>query len=335
MLCFVEQSHKVLISGQALNVAIAKAQMEHLRRALPTMHHHASLTPEVPTNPAVVAHEGSYSHLSVAAASMQTAEGFERSECVDHHVTHHLKDPLKHTLSPGGESNHDSCYDSDNSPLSSRRNSSHMDHSDVSRTTSDTLGTELEKDDVKRAASHELLPTMHLQSSSSNSSSLLDSNAQITNSRSCETVAAVSSGDSTSSSASQYVSKVEFALKLGYTEEQIGAVLDRLGTDVGQNELLGELIKLGHDNETLAHQQKAVVAPRVSGGSGGTGSHDNVTGKKPLLERKSSGGSVLQSSGHVAAMAAATKKQSAAVAAASPQSNLRPIVIDGSNVAMR
>ncbi|XP_033209999.1 endoribonuclease ZC3H12A-like isoform X2 [Belonocnema kinseyi] len=42
-----------------------------------------------------------------------------------------------------------------------------------------------------------------------------------------------------------YTARVEFALKLGYTERLVQAALQKLGPDPGQNELLEELIKLG------------------------------------------------------------------------------------------
>lgn len=42
-----------------------------------------------------------------------------------------------------------------------------------------------------------------------------------------------------------YTQRVEFALKLGYTERLVQAALSRLGTSPAQNELLAELIKLG------------------------------------------------------------------------------------------
>lgn len=42
-----------------------------------------------------------------------------------------------------------------------------------------------------------------------------------------------------------YTHRVEFALKLGYTERLVQAALARLGSDPAQNELLAELIKLG------------------------------------------------------------------------------------------
>ncbi|XP_064489403.1 probable ribonuclease ZC3H12B isoform X2 [Ornithodoros turicata] len=43
----------------------------------------------------------------------------------------------------------------------------------------------------------------------------------------------------------QYATKVEFAVKLGYTEAQVQMALRRLGPQPTQNELLAELIKLG------------------------------------------------------------------------------------------
>lgn len=42
-----------------------------------------------------------------------------------------------------------------------------------------------------------------------------------------------------------YIQRVEFALKLGYTERLVQSALSRLGTNPAQNELLAELIKLG------------------------------------------------------------------------------------------
>lgn len=43
----------------------------------------------------------------------------------------------------------------------------------------------------------------------------------------------------------QVVCRVEFALKLGYTEKLVQAALQKLGPSPTQNELLEELIKLG------------------------------------------------------------------------------------------
>lgn len=88
--------------------------------------------------------------------------------------------------------------------------------------------------------------------------------------------------------------RVEFALKLGYTEKLVQAALQKLGPAPAQNELLAELIKLG--------AQKGV---------GGVGSCDN----SPTDSTIDVADLLLHGdqTGHV----------------------LRPIVIDGSNVAMR
>lgn len=80
-----------------------------------------------------------------------------------------------------------------------------------------------------------------------------------------------------------YIARVEFALKLGYTEHLVQAALEKLGPDPDQNELLAELIKLGAN-----YSQKLTQPPEETDGSSKT----DLT------------------------------------------SNLRPIVIDGSNVAM-
>ncbi|RLU20210.1 hypothetical protein DMN91_006817 [Ooceraea biroi] len=102
-----------------------------------------------------------------------------------------------------------------------------------------------------------------------------------------------------------YTARVEFALKLGYTERLVQAALQKLGPDPGQNELLAELIKLG-----------ATCSPRLS---------DGPEESDGLLDAEmgadEGGGSILATT-----MATATNTTSSA--------GLRPVVIDGSNVAM-
>uniref|UniRef100_A0A0K8TCB8 C3H1-type domain-containing protein n=1 Tax=Lygus hesperus TaxID=30085 RepID=A0A0K8TCB8_LYGHE len=91
---------------------------------------------------------------------------------------------------------------------------------------------------------------------------------------------------------SGYTSRLEFALKLGYTERHVQAALQKLGPNPGQNELLAELIKIG------AHAQ-----PLGSDGSTEWGDdEENVPSD------------VTQQS--------------------TDDSRLRPVVVDGSNVAM-
>lgn len=82
-----------------------------------------------------------------------------------------------------------------------------------------------------------------------------------------------------------YHARVEFALKLGYTERLVQAALAKLGPDPGQNELLAELIKLG------------AQGPRLAEGEGDAEGQENPAEANSCC--------------------------------------LRPVVIDGSNVAMR
>lgn len=100
---------------------------------------------------------------------------------------------------------------------------------------------------------------------------------------------------------------MEFALKLGYTEKLVQAALQKLGPDPEQNELLAELIKLG-----------ATCTPRLNDSPEETdGSLDNDLGTDE------GGGSILTSATTPSTM---ITMSSTAV--------LRPVVIDGSNVAM-
>uniref|UniRef100_A0A668AJA8 C3H1-type domain-containing protein n=1 Tax=Myripristis murdjan TaxID=586833 RepID=A0A668AJA8_9TELE len=87
--------------------------------------------------------------------------------------------------------------------------------------------------------------------------------------------------------------KVEFALKLGYSEDLVLLVLKKLGPDALINDVLGELVKLGAKTNT---------EPQGGGGGGPTMSHSpSSLSSSSLLEDKE---------------------------------NLRPVVVDGSNVAM-
>lgn len=96
-----------------------------------------------------------------------------------------------------------------------------------------------------------------------------------------------------------YTQRVEFALKLGYTEKLVQAALTRLGSDPAQNELLAELIKLGAQTHlTDSHNQTQNGGESIQS----TGSSTNLSnGKIETTDGRHTG--------------------------------LRPIVIDGSNVA--
>ncbi|KAM4730975.1 putative ribonuclease ZC3H12C [Anableps anableps] len=99
--------------------------------------------------------------------------------------------------------------------------------------------------------------------------------------------------------------KVEFALKLGYSEELVLLVLRKLGPDALINDMLGELVKLGTKTE-MEQQKGPSVSQSPSSSLSSLTSNSSLESCRlqspsPLLEDKD---------------------------------NFRPVVIDGSNVAM-
>ncbi|KAJ7310574.1 hypothetical protein JRQ81_007531 [Phrynocephalus forsythii] len=98
----------------------------------------------------------------------------------------------------------------------------------------------------------------------------------------------------------EYQSKIDFALKLGYAGDQIQAVLNKLGPDALINDILAELVRLGNKAES---EGQAVTGSTP--GTSGPGTKETASPETSLEEE------VVDSS-----------------------DNLRPIVIDGSNVAM-
>ncbi|XP_015271148.1 PREDICTED: probable ribonuclease ZC3H12B [Gekko japonicus] len=98
----------------------------------------------------------------------------------------------------------------------------------------------------------------------------------------------------------EYQSKIDFALKLGYAGDQIQAVLNKLGPDALINDILAELVRLGNKAESEGQASTGSTAS-----SAGPGTKETASPELSLEDE------VVDSS-----------------------DNLRPIVIDGSNVAM-
>ncbi|KAF4118738.1 probable ribonuclease ZC3H12C [Onychostoma macrolepis] len=106
----------------------------------------------------------------------------------------------------------------------------------------------------------------------------------------------------------EYQTKMEFALKLGYAEDLVRLVLNKLGSDALINDVLGELVKLGSKPENEGGIQTLSQSTSTSSSSSGTSSFCSFSDS--LDSRRSESPSV------------------------EDKDNLRPIVIDGSNVAM-
>lgn len=100
----------------------------------------------------------------------------------------------------------------------------------------------------------------------------------------------------------EYQSKMEFALKLGYSGEQVEAVLNKLGAAALINDVLAELVRLGNK-----------VEPELQPCS----STFTSVSQPPCVKE------------------AASPEVSLEDDSVDIYDNLRPIVIDGSNVAMR
>ena len=101
----------------------------------------------------------------------------------------------------------------------------------------------------------------------------------------------------------EYQSKMEFALKLGYSGDQVETVLNKLGAAALINDVLAELVRLGNKVEPeIQPCSSAAIA--------------NISRSPCMKENTSPDVSVEEDSMDIF-------------------DNLRPIVIDGSNVAMR
>lgn len=105
--------------------------------------------------------------------------------------------------------------------------------------------------------------------------------------------------------------KVEFALKLGYSEDLVLLVLRKLGPDALINDILGELVKLGTKTE-------------VEQGGPAVSQSSFTSLSSSLVCSSSSSNSCLDSYRLLCPSQLLDDKE-----------NLRPVVVDGSNVAMR
>lgn len=106
-------------------------------------------------------------------------------------------------------------------------------------------------------------------------------------------------------------SKVEFALKLGYSEELVLLVLRKLGPHALINDILGELVKLGTKAE-MEHQGGAASQSPSSSLSSSLACSSSSSNSSPESSRLPCPTPMLEDI-----------------------DNLRPVVVDGSNVAMR
>ncbi|KAE8299765.1 putative ribonuclease ZC3H12C [Larimichthys crocea] len=110
-----------------------------------------------------------------------------------------------------------------------------------------------------------------------------------------------------------YRTKVEFALKLGYSEELVLLVLRKLGPDALINDILGELVKLGTKTE-MEQQGGSTVSQFTS---------SSLSSSLASSSTASSSNSSLDSCRLLCPSQLLEDKE-----------NLRPVVVDGSNVAM-
>ncbi|XP_062287923.1 probable ribonuclease ZC3H12C [Scomber scombrus] len=113
--------------------------------------------------------------------------------------------------------------------------------------------------------------------------------------------------------------KVEFALKLGYSEELVLLVLKKLGPEALINDILGELVKLG--TKTEMEQQR--------GGFGGGSTISQFPSSTLSSSLACSSSSFSSSTSSLDSCRLLCPSQ-----LLEDKENLRPVVVDGSNVAM-
>lgn len=112
----------------------------------------------------------------------------------------------------------------------------------------------------------------------------------------------------------EYQTKLEFALKLGYAEDLVRLVLSKLGSDALINDILGELVKLGSKSDTDSGAATSSSSASSSLASSGSSSSSACSFSDSTDSRRS---------------------ESPSQSVLDDKDNLRPVVVDGSNVAMR
>ncbi|KAG1661287.1 putative ribonuclease ZC3H12C [Nymphon striatum] len=153
----------------------------------------------------------------------------------------------------------DSSYDSDGE---SGQNTTDVFHEDISRTVSETLGAEF--------AEYINIDTDKLVFPPSDS---IDDNS-----------------DESSSSDIQDTHRIDFALKLGYTEEQIRIAYQKLGDNAEPNELLAELIRLVETcpnfrkSKQLLTQSKSSPVPDTHQGGGNECSEEDLGLRRIIID---------------------------------------------------
>ncbi|KAJ8013115.1 hypothetical protein DPEC_G00049940 [Dallia pectoralis] len=110
---------------------------------------------------------------------------------------------------------------------------------------------------------------------------------------------------------SEYRYKIEFALKLGYPKDLVLLVLRKLGPDALINDILGELVKLGAKTDT---EDPGGSAPYQSPSSSSISSSSACSSSSSSLD--------------------SCRQDFSSQLLSDDKDNLRPVVVDGSNVAM-
>ena len=245
------------------------------------------------TSPARQPHSGQTGAITTPTSSPSTSTSLNSSpnnaikDARQSHLEYSQQDGMcRSTTSPGLES-HDSCYDSDGSNCESQRNLDS--HDSVTKTVSDTLAGELSEDPLPKRVRKRQDDLDVMEDGCSTSVPHLHEDEEDENK--------VTASNQSAQSIPDYTSKVEFALKLGYTEEQLITAIEKVGLKAKNNDLLTELIQLGSGS----------VAPEQEFGSQESLDHAQVLPRITTIRTD-----IVDDS-----------------------TNLRPIVIDGSNVAMR